>query len=113
MEKASEHEVEGVVRSLAVMDGQTILAGGESQFVELVDRRAQHLVGKFNMHCDCVSLSKMYPTTFIANLGNCLKLYEFRMQKELIKINLDSSIKHLEVLSSLSFVTSGKQLAYY
>jgi len=46
-------------------------------------------------------------------MGTCLRLYEFRMQKELIKLNLDSPIRHIEVLSSLSFVTSGKQLSYY
>lgn len=113
LEKAGEYEVEGTARSLAMMDQQTILAGGESQFVELIDRRAQGLVGKFNMQRDCSEVRKIYPTTFIANLGNCLRLYEWRMQKELLKVNLDNPIKHLEVLSSLSFVTSGKQLSFY
>lgn len=63
------------------MDNQTILAGGDSPFIYLIDKRAQGLVGKFNMQRDCLSIKKIFPTTFIANLGNSLRLYEFRMQK--------------------------------
>jgi hypothetical protein len=95
------------------MDSQTILAGGDSPFIYLADKRAQGLMGKFNMQRDCLGIKKIFPTAFIANLGNCLRLYEFRMQKELLKLNLDSSVKHIEVLNSLSFVTSGKQISYY
>jgi hypothetical protein len=113
LEKASEYELESGARSLAVMDAQTVLAGGESVFVEVVDKRAQGLVGKFNMQRECSSVVKIYPTAFLANLGNCLTLYEFRMQKELLRLPLDAPVKHLEVLSSTAFVTSGKQLAYY
>lgn len=57
------------------MDSQTILAGGESQFVYLLDKRAHGLAGKFNMQSECSGIKKIYPTTLIANLGNCLKLY--------------------------------------
>lgn len=95
------------------MDQQTILAGGQSQFIYLIDKRARGVVGKFNMQNDCSEVKKIYPTTFIANLGNSIKLYEFRMQKQLVKINMDSPARHVQVLNSLSFVTSGKQLAYY
>ena len=75
LEKVSEYEVESAARSLGKMDSQTILAGGDSPFVELIDKRAQGVVGKFNMQRDCGSIKKIFPTTFIANLGNSLKLY--------------------------------------
>jgi hypothetical protein len=95
------------------MDDHTLLAGGESSNVLLVDQRTEGIVGKFNMHASCHEIKKIYPTTILVNLGNCLKLYEFRMQKELIKITLDSPVKYMEVLNSTAFITSGKSLSFY
>jgi hypothetical protein len=77
------------------MDDHTILAGGESPFVYLMDERTEGIVGKFNMHASCQEIKKIYPTTILVNLGNCLKLYEFRMQKELTKIPVDSPIRYM------------------
>jgi len=81
--------------------------------VYLLDKRAQGIVGKFNMQTNCTEIKKIYPTSIVANLGNCIKLYEYRMQKELTKLTLDSPVKYIEVLNSRAFVTSGKALSYY
>ena len=78
-----------------------------------MDHRTEGIIGKFNLHASCHEIKKIYPTTVLVNLGNCLKLYEFRMQKELTKIMLDSPVRYMEVLNSSSFITSGKTLSFY
>ena len=62
-------------RSLAVLDDQTLLAGGESPVIYHIDQRAEGIVGKFNIQATCHEIKKIHPTTVLLNLGNCLKLY--------------------------------------
>lgn len=53
-ERVSKHDLELLSpRSLAVMDDQTLLAGGESPFVYYIDQRAEGIVGKFNIQATC------------------------------------------------------------
>jgi hypothetical protein len=113
-ERVARYDLEAIsARSLATMDDQTLLAGGESPLVYHIDQRTEGIVGKYNMQATCHEIKKIYPTTVLLNLGNCLKLYEIRMQKELTKVPLDSPIRYMEVLTSSAFVTSGKSLSFY
>ena len=66
------------------------------------------MVGKFSMGATCSQLRRIYPNSFLANLGNCLKIYDCRVHKELFKLPLDSPVSYTLVLSSCGFVTSGK-----
>ena len=63
------------------MDNQTILAGGESELMYLMDQRAQGIVAKINLQTTCLQIKKFQPNTILVNLSNCIKLYDYRMQK--------------------------------
>ena len=81
IEFENEIRMENSVQSLTLMDDNNLLAGGGSDTVWMVDRREQGVMGKFSMGATCYQLQKIYPNSFLANLGNCLKIYDCRMHK--------------------------------
>lgn len=99
-----------IVKCMTSIDNNTFVCGTEENKMFLIDKRTNIPSLTIPTTDQVFDVKKIYPSSILYSHGKTLKIYDLKIGKELFSNKVDETASSLEILSSNTFVASGKNL---